>query len=206
MILSTNGFERSWSSEDHTDFQNRSSTIRIPGRLVGDSEALPSDLEREHAGSTISTQQSNLGKVKDGDEEGNGISSPESILDEIVSFFRKLFKIKEKSKTREVFKLKDESGVEESVRTGSPESESVVKTYHVKMALQQLQEKLQLPSGGVNLDEIARSSDWGATSSSKLPKPLLEQISEDGSQAGDDDEEDFYAWDKRKIFAGQHSK
>ena len=90
--------------------------------------------------------------------------------------------------------------------TGSsdqPIPEDKIKAIRLKQALQTLQEKLRLPTDGVDLDQIVLSDDQEDSARTELPEPLDQIL---GGDEGQSEEEDFYAWDKRKIFTGSESE
>ncbi|RUS90336.1 hypothetical protein EGW08_001934 [Elysia chlorotica] len=74
-----------------------------------------------------------------------------------------------------------------------------IKALRLEQALQLLQEKLRLPPKDFVVQEDMRLKKKVGTTPSKLPAPLLHDVQENDDQL---DEEDFYAWDKRKVFSG----
>ena len=143
-----------------------------------------------------------------------------SFIDNIVSFFTSFFspeetEVENDPNLDEVANVKQETGSEKPTcktcgRIASssdsktkvlPEDE--IKAIRLNMALKVLQEKLRLSPKELTLEETKNLLEEFDKTHSELPAPLLDQIDESDDQA---EEDDFYAWDKRKIFAGRLSR
>ena len=143
-----------------------------------------------------------------------------SYIDNIVSFFTSFFspeetEVENDPNLDEVANVKQETGSEKPTcktcgRIASssdsktkvlPEDE--IKAIRLNMALKVLQEKLRLSPKELTLEETKNLLEEFDKTHSELPAPLLDQIDESDDQA---EEDDFYAWDKRKIFAGRLSR